>query len=69
MVERDGERTLHGIVQMDDAYWGGERHGSASAGRGTPGKAPFVAAIECTPTGEPVRMRMDVLSGFRKVAL
>ena len=69
MVERDGERTLQGIVQMDDAYWGGERHGSAMAGRGTPGKTPFVAAIECTPKGEPVRMRMDVLSGFRKTTI
>ncbi len=69
MVERDGERALQGIVQMDDAYWGGERHGSARAGRGTPGKAPFVAAIQCTPEGKPVAMRMDVVPGFRKTAL
>jgi transposase-like protein len=66
MVERDGKQALQGIVQMDDAYWGGERHGSAAAGRGTPGKTPFVAAIQCTPAGEPVSMRMDVLPGFRK---
>lgn len=27
MVERDGDHTLGGIAQMDDPYWGGERHG------------------------------------------
>ena len=33
MVERDGDFALGGIVQMDDAYWGGERHGGGT-GRG-----------------------------------
>lgn len=65
MVERDAGRRLHGIVQMDDAYWGGERHG-VGTGRGTPGKAPFVAAIQCNWKGHPIAMRMDALPGFRK---
>ena len=29
----------------DDAYWGGERHGGGT-GRGSPGKTPFVAAMD-----------------------
>lgn len=33
-MERDDERTLRGIVQMEDAYWGGESHGSAMATKG-----------------------------------
>lgn len=68
MVERDQDRPLHGWVQMDDAYWGGERHGGGT-GRGSPGKTPFVAAVQCTPEGHPVAMRMDVVPGFRKAVL
>lgn len=68
MSERDDARPLSGIVQIDDAYWGGERHGGGT-GRGSPGKTPFVAAVQCTSQGHPVRMRMDVVAGFRKIAL
>jgi len=68
MVERDDERPLSGNVQIDDAYWGGERHGGGT-GRGSPGKTPFVAAVQCTPQGQPVAMRMDVVAGFRKTEL
>ena len=41
MKERDDTRPLGGWVQLDDAYWGGQRHGGKS-GRGAPGKTPFV---------------------------
>ena len=68
MHERDAPNPLGGIVQIDDAYWGGERHGGGT-GRGSPGKTPFVAAVECSSEGHPLRMRMDVVAGFRKVAL
>jgi transposase-like protein len=30
MVERDSDQALGGIVQMDDACWGGERHGGGT---------------------------------------
>ena len=68
MIERDDTKPLAGIVQMDDAYWGGERHGG-STGRGSPGKTPFVAAVQITAEGFPMAMRMDVVPGFRKTAL
>ena len=68
MIERDSDQALGGIVQMDDAYWGGERHGGG-VGRGSPGKTPFVAAVQCTPEGHPIAMRMDVVSAFRKTVL
>src|SRR5215210_8611537 len=45
MLERDGERQLTGRVELDDAYLGGERSGG-KRGRGSPGKAPFLAAVE-----------------------
>jgi ribosomal protein L37AE/L43A len=68
MVERDAHQPLAGQVQIDDAYWGGERHGGGT-GRGSPGKTPFVAAVQCTAQGHPVAMRMDVVAGFRKDVL
>ena len=76
MIERDDPKPLTGIVQMDDAYWGGERHGGPT-GRGSPGKTtngspqgtPFVAAVQITAQGFPMAMRMDVVPGFRKTAL
>ncbi len=66
--ERDDSRPLDGLVPIDDAYWGGERRGG-KRGRGAPGKTPFVAAVECTPDGRPMRLRLTRVSGFRKPAI
>ena len=65
MKDLDDSRPLDGLVQIDDAYWGGERHGG-KRGRGAPGKTPFVAAVACTPDGRPMRIRLTWVSGFRK---
>jgi hypothetical protein len=27
MKERDDSKLLSGVIQLDDVYWGGERHG------------------------------------------
>ena len=64
MKERDDTRPLGGWVQLDDAYWGGERRGGKS-GRGAPGKTPFVAAVELNEEGRPMRMRLSRVGGFR----
>ena len=65
MIERDDGQPLHGVVQLDDAYWGGERHGGGT-GRGSPGKTPFVAAVQLSTEGHPQALRLDVIRGFRK---
>ena len=65
MKERDDTRPLGGSVQLDDAYWGGERRGG-KRGRGAPGKTPFVAAVELNPKGRPVRMRLSRIGAFSK---
>lgn len=44
-------RKLTGRVEIDDSYLGGEVHG-AKAGRGSPNKVPFVAAVETTEAGQ-----------------
>src|SRR3954465_13544359 len=76
MMERDASKQLSGRVELDDAYLGGERTGG-KRGRGAPGKTPFVAAVETTPEGKPVRLKLrrvasfcnHAISGFANVRL
>jgi transposase-like protein len=63
MMERDAEQQLNGRVELDDAYLGGERSGG-KRGRGAEGKTPFVAAVETTPEGKPVRIKLRRVSSF-----
>jgi len=68
MMEREAGKRLHGRVELDDAYLGGERSGG-KRGRGAPGKTPFVAAVETTPEGKPVRLKLRRVSSFCRHAL
>jgi transposase-like protein len=66
--ERDGRHGIGGFltaVQMDDAYLGGERNGG-KRGRGAAGKTPFVAVVETTLDGRPLRALLQVVAGFRR---
>ena len=63
MMERDASKQLNGRVELDDAYLGGERTGG-KRGRGAPGKTPFVAAVETTPEGQPVRLKLRRVASF-----
>lgn len=45
MTNREESRKLNGLVQIDDAYLGGERNGGKS-GRGSENKQPFLIAVE-----------------------
>jgi len=63
MKERDDSRPLSGTIQLDDVYWGGERHGG-SRGRGSENKIPYITAVS-TNEGHPIAMSMTVIKGFR----
>ncbi|MCP3666186.1 MAG: IS1595 family transposase [Gammaproteobacteria bacterium] len=63
MMERDDNQPLSGFVQIDDAYLGGERTGG-KRGRGAANKNPFVAAVQTTNDGNPVRIKLTILKGF-----
>src|SRR6195952_1172810 len=63
MMERDATKPLTGRGEIDDAYLGGERSGG-KRGRGAPGKTPFVAAVETTPQGKPVRLKLGRVASF-----
>ena len=63
MLERDASKRLTGRIEIDDAYLGGERSGG-KRGRGAPGKTPFVAAVETTTEGKPVRLKLRRVTNF-----
>ena len=54
MRVREDTRQLSGRVEIDDAYLGGELSGG-KAGRGSENKVPFIAAVQTTEDGQPVR--------------
>jgi hypothetical protein len=67
MLERDQDKPLTGErIEVDDAYIGGERSGGK---RGSAGKTPFVAAVETTAEGKPVRVKFSRVATFRRVSI
>ncbi len=55
MTMREADRQLTGRVEIDDSYLGGEVQGG-KAGRGSPNKIPFVAAVQTTESGQAIYM-------------
>jgi transposase-like protein len=68
MKERDDAKPLQGNIQVDDAYWGGERHGG-KRGRGAPRKVPFVAAVATNVEQHPIAMRFTKLERLSKAEI
>jgi transposase-like protein len=68
MLERDAKKRLSGRIEIDDACLGGQRSGG-KRGRGAPGKTPFVAAVETTVDGKPVRLKLHRVPGFASRAV
>ena len=68
MAEREDHYLLSGLVQLDDAYLGGERSGG-KAGRGSENKVPFVAAISVDDEGHPSRVKLTPVVGFTTEAI
>ena len=66
MRQRNSTYKLDGLIQVDDAYIGGEKPGKV--GRGAGNKLPFVAAVE-TREGKPIHLQLRVVSGFTKEAI
>lgn len=70
MLERDHDQPLTGErtgerIEVDDAYLGGERC-DGTTGRGASGKTPFVAAVQTTADGKPVRVKFSRVAGFTR---
>jgi ribosomal protein L37AE/L43A len=67
MSEREESRQLDGRVEIDDAYLGGELPGGKS-GRGSQNKVSFIAAVQTTETGQPLKVCLKKLE-FTKQAI
>jgi hypothetical protein len=67
MAQFDSQSPLHGFVQLDDAYLGGERPGVG--GRGSPNKVPIVAAVQTNDAGHPVRVKISPVTTFSREAI
>jgi len=63
MKERDDCQPLHGLLLIDDAYWGGKKR-DGKRGRGASGKMPFVAALTINSAGHPKALKLSHISGF-----
>jgi hypothetical protein len=63
MKERESTKPLTGLIQLDDAFWGGRRRGKR--GRGARGKTPLVAAVSTDEDGNPQRLRLSRVRAFR----
>lgn len=69
MLEREQGRILSERIEADDAYMGGERHGG-KRGRGAPGKAPLLAAVQTSSEEEPadrkvLYLKVQAVPNFR----
>jgi hypothetical protein len=65
---QEAARLLSGAVQLDDAYLDGGRSGG-KPGRGSENKVPFVAAVSMNDDGQPIRLKLDMVSGFTSEAI
>ena len=65
MKEREDAIPLHGLVLMDDAYWGGKKR-DGRRGRGATGKTPFLAAIQLSKEKHPIFIKFNKVAGFTK---
>ena len=63
MLERNSTGSLGERVEIDDAYLGGEMPGKR--GRGAHHKVPFIAAVETTQDGRPMKVHLRRVGGFR----
>ena len=68
MAGQDSTHKLSGVVQLDDAYLGGERAGGKT-GRGSENKVPFVAAVSVDDRGHPRFLKLNLVSGFTREAI
>jgi transposase-like protein len=63
-ISGEAER-LEGRVEMDDAYLGGQKSGGKT-GRGSPGKRPFIAAVQTDAEGRPQKIKLRRIARFKR---
>jgi hypothetical protein len=62
MRDRNQRYVLKGLVEVDEAYVGGEAEGSGTTGRGSAGKTPVAVAVELDEAGKPGHVALGTLA-------
>lgn len=62
MRDRNQRYVLKGLVEVDEAYVGGEAEGSGTTGRGSAGKTPVAVAVELDEVGKPRHVALGTLA-------
>jgi hypothetical protein len=65
MMERDIRYKLMGLIEVDDAYLGGQRS-DGKRGRGSENKQPIVAAVQVTLEYHPHYVKLSPVQSFTK---
>ena len=68
IAKREQCHQLRGVIQLDDAYLGGEFAGG-KIGRGSENKIPFVAAVSLSDQGSPLFVKLSLVKGFNSAAI
>ena len=69
MRQRDARYLLHGRVEIDDAYLGGERAGHINGGRKPANKTAVVADVQTRTDGRLLYMRLAPVADFTNEAM
>ena len=67
MGDRDADYQLAGMVELDDAYFGGPTEGG-KRGRGTE-KTPVLVGVSLTDKGNPLYVKMSVIDDIKNRTL
>ena len=62
MRDRNQRYVLKGLVEVDEAYVGGEAEGSGTTGRGSASKTPVAVAVELDAAGKPGHVALGTLA-------
>ena len=65
MVEQDLKKKLSGLIEVDDAYLGGQKS-DGKRGRGSENKQPIVAAVSVTLDYQPTYVKLSPVRSFTK---
>ena len=65
MKDRNAHYQLGGLIELDDAYFGGVSHGEGKRGRGT-NQDPVIVGVSLNSPGHPQHIFMDAVPDLKK---